>query len=417
MNNFFIEILNNSLIASLLIFSVIIVRMIIKKAPKWFSCMLWGFVAIRLIFPISIESVFSLVPSSKPIPSDIEYLEMPQIESGVEVINQVVNPVVEQNFTSQIETSTNPLQIVVMVCSILWILGIIGLLTYSFITYLLLKKKVATSRKIFSNLYICDEVATPFILGIIRPRIYLPTGISEKTRECILEHEMAHLKRFDHLWKPLGFVILAVYWFNPLCWVAYVLLCKDIELACDEKVTKNKDKEWKATYCQALLDCNKQRRIIAVCPVAFGEVSVKDRVKSVLNYKKPAFWIVAIAIVSSIIIVICFMTNPKSFSNKENEKITEIKDGARKNTEDEAVQSYGEQENIAYLMNNLQVGPITSSRIKSEITLGDLRENVLLHFSGKFFQCDEYVSPNNEADEWSSLGGIGYVMMKSWLNV
>lgn len=291
MNHIFIEILNNSLITSLLIIAVIIVRMIIKKAPKWFSCVLWGLVAIKLVFPFSIESVFSLVPSSKPIPSDIEYSATPQIESGVDAINRVVNPVLEQNFAPQAVTSINPLQIVIMICSIVWIAGIIGLLMYSFISYLLLKRKVAASRKLNGNVYVCDEVVTPFILGILRPRIYLPTGISDKNRECILEHEMAHLRRFDHLWKPLGFVILAVYWFNPLCWVAYILLCKDIELACDEKVTRDKDKEWKATYCQALLACNTQRRIIAACPVAFGEVSVKDRVKSVLNYKKPAFWI------------------------------------------------------------------------------------------------------------------------------
>ena len=291
MNHVFIQILNNSLIASLLILAVMIVRLMIKRAPKWFSCVLWGFVAIKLVLPFSIESVFSLVPSSQPIPSDIEYSATPHIDSGVEVINRVVNPVIEKNFTPQEVVSVNPLQIVIMVCSVVWIAGMIALLMYSFLSYLLLKKKVAASRKINGNVYVCDEVVTPFILGVLRPRIYLPTGISDETMECILEHEKAHLKRLDYVWKPLGFVILAVYWFNPLCWVAYVLLCKDIELACDEKVTRDKDKEWKATYCQALLACNTQRRIIAACPVAFGEVSVKDRVKSVLNYKKPAFWI------------------------------------------------------------------------------------------------------------------------------
>ena len=180
MNHIFIEILNNSLITSLLIIAVIIVRMIIKKAPKWFSCVLWGLVAIKLVFPFSIESVFSIVPSAKPIPSDIEYSATPQIESGVDAINRVVNPVLEQNFAPQAVTSINPLQIVIMVCSIVWIAGIIGLLMYSFISYLLLKRKVAASRKLNGNVYVCDEVVTPFILGILRPRIYLPTGISEK---------------------------------------------------------------------------------------------------------------------------------------------------------------------------------------------------------------------------------------------
>lgn len=429
MNHVFIQILNNSLIASLLIFAVMIVRLMIKRAPKWFSCVLWGLVAIKLVLPFSIESVFSLVPSSQPIPSDIEYSAAPHIDSGVEVINQVVNPVIEKNFTPQEVVSVNPLQIVIMVCSVVWIAGTIALLMYSFLSYLLLKKKVAASRKINGNVYVCDEVVTPFILGVLRPRIYLPTGISDETMECILEHEKAHLKRLDYVWKPLGFVILAVYWFNPLCWVAYVLHCKDIELACDEKVTRDKNKEWKAAYCQALLDCNTQRRIIAACPVAFGEVSVKDRVKSVLNYKKPAFWIVAAAIVVSVIVVVCFMTNPKSLSDKNEdheittENSTSIKDvkeveytaaSMDANTmpdmdDEENVQIISKQDNTASLAENLQIGTITSSSIKSDVTLGVLRWDMFLHFSGKTFQCDEYVEPKHgfASDEWCSLGGIG----------
>ena len=390
---------------------------------------MWGLVAIKLVLPFSIESVFSLVPSSQPIPSDIEYSAAPHIDSGVEVINQVVNPVIEKNFTPQEVVSVNPLQIVIMVCSVVWIVGVIALLMYSFLSYLLLKKKVAASRKINGNVYVCDEVVTPFILGVLRPRIYLPTGISDETMECILEHEKAHLKRLDYVWKPLGFVILAVYWFHPLCWVAYVLLCKDIELACDEKVTRDKDKEWKAAYCQALLDCNTQRRIIAACPIAFGEVSVKDRVKSVLNYKKPAFWIVAAAIVVSVIVVVCFMTNPKSLSDKnEDHEITtensnsiddikEVEDTAASvdvNTmpdmdAEERVQIFGKQDNTANLAEILQIGTITSSRIKSDVTLGVLRWDMFLNFSGKTFQCDEYVEPKHgfASDEWCSLGGIG----------
>ncbi len=231
--------------------------------------------------------------------------------------------------------------------------------------------------------------------------------------ECILEHEKAHLKKLDYVWKPLGFVILAVYWFHPLCWVAYVLLCKDIELACDEKVTRDKNKEWKAAYCQALLDCNTQRRIIAACPIAFGEVSVKDRVKSVLNYKKPAFWIVAAAIVVSVIVVVCFMTNPKSLSDKnEDHEITTENSNSGKNTreieyvaasvdaktmpdmdDEENVQIFSKQDHTANLAENLQIGTITSSRIKSDVTLGVLRWDMFLHFSGKTFQCDEYVEP------------------------
>lgn len=322
MNQIFLGLLNNAVISSILILAVIITRIFIKRAPKWITCALWGIVAIKLVFPFGIESALSLVPSAKLIPADIEYQSVPQIESGVPVINRVVNPVLESNFTPNEVATVNPMQVVVSVASMIWIIGITFLCLYSFASYLLLRKKVAASQNTFDNVYVCDEVGGPFILGIIRPRVYLPSGIATDTLVCVLEHEKAHLKRFDHLWKPLGFSILSVYWFNPLCWIAYVFLCKDIELACDEKVTKDKDKNWKATYCQALLDCNAQRRIIAACPIAFGEVNVKDRIKSVLNYKKPAFWIVIAAIVLSIVVAVCFMTNPKKESDTFIEGIT-----------------------------------------------------------------------------------------------
>ena len=312
MNQIFLELLNNAVISSILMIAVMITRVSIKKAPKWITCVLWGMVAIKLVLPFHIESMLSLVPSSKPIPVNIEYQSVPQIESGVTVINNVVNPVLESNFTSSEVASVNPMQVVVSVASIVWMIGVVILCLYLFISYFLLRKKVAASQNIFENVYLCDDVSSPFILGIIKPGIYLPSGMEQDTIECVLEHEKAHLKRFDHIWKPLGFLILIVYWFNPLCWIAYVLLCKDIEFACDEKVTKDKDKVWKAAYCQALLDCNSKRRIITACPVAFGEVSVKDRVKSVLNYKKPAFWIIVVAVMLSVVVAVCFMTSPKT---------------------------------------------------------------------------------------------------------
>ena len=315
MNDVFIGILNNALISSFLIIAVIVVRFFIKRAPKWIACALWALVAIKLVLPFRMESVLSLVPSSQPIPSDIEYTAIPHIETGVAAVNQVVNPVLVENFSPKPEYSVNPLQIVIFVCSNVWLIGILCLLLYLFISYFILRKKVEASKKIEKNVFVCDEVRSPFILGIVKPRIYLPSGLSADGIECVLEHERTHLKRCDHLWKPLGFIILSLYWFHPLCWVAYVLLCKDIELACDEKVTKDKDNNWKATYCQTLLDCNNQRKMITVCPVAFGEVSVKKRVKSVLRYKKPGFWIVVIAIAISTIVAVCFMTNPADKSD------------------------------------------------------------------------------------------------------
>lgn len=327
MNQAFIGIVNQTLAASLLIIAVIAVRFIIKRAPKWITCALWGLVAIKLVLPFSMESIFSLVPSSRPIPSDIEYSTAPHIETGVPAMNQLVNPVLEASFTPQPVASLNPLQIVISVCSVVWLIGVASLLLYLLISYFILRKKVQASQNIYENVFICDEVASPFILGIIKPGIYLPSGLSADAVACVLEHERAHLKRYDHIWKLVGFLILCVYWFNPLCWIAYVLLCRDIELACDEKVTKDKDRNWKAAYCQALLECNVQRRRIAACPLAFGEVSVKNRIKSVLNYKKPAFWIVATAIVISVMVAVCFMTDPVSKTvdadadNKTEDKI------------------------------------------------------------------------------------------------
>lgn len=311
MNHIFIELLNNALITSALIVAVILVRLCIKKAPRWISCALWGMVAVKLIIPFHIESILSLVPNSEPIPVNIEYQAVPQIASSVPTVNQVINPVLADNFAANVAYSVNPMQIVISVASMVWIGGVALLCLYALVSYILLRKRVAVSQKICDRVYSCDEVQSPFILGVISPKIYLPSGMDEDVTDCVLEHERAHLKRGDHIWKPLGFLILAVYWFQPLCWIAYILLCKDIELACDEKVTKDKDREWKAEYCQALLECHVKQKMITACPVAFGEVSVKDRVKNVLNYKKPALFITVAALVLGVIIAICFMTDQK----------------------------------------------------------------------------------------------------------
>lgn len=312
MNRIFLELLNHAMISSFLIITVLIVRICIKKAPKWMTCVLWAMVAVKLVLPFPIESVFSLAPSAKPIPMEQEHLPAPQTEPEVTVADKVVKPAPESDFTTGGTASADPMQTVIAFAAVVWIVGMLLLCLYSVGSYRLLKKRVAASRKLSDNVYLCERVDSPFILGILRPGIYLPSGISRDTAECVLEHEKAHLKRYDHIGKPLGFFILIVYWFHPLCWIAYHLFCRDIEFACDEKVTKDKDKEWMANYCQALLDCNVRRRIISACPVAFGEVSVKERVKSVLNYQKPAFWIVAAAVILSIAVAVCFMTSPKT---------------------------------------------------------------------------------------------------------
>ena len=312
MNQVFLSILNNTLTASWLIAAILILRIFLKKAPKWITCSLWGLAAIRLVLPFQLESIFSLIPSAEVVPADIEYSVTPQIDTGVRIVDHIVNPVIETYFTPDPAASVNPLQIWISVLSILWIVGIVALLCYAFVSYLMLKRKVSASIQIQKKekIYECDDIKSPFILGVFRPGIYLPSGLDEVTKECVLAHERTHIKRGDHFWKPLGFLILSVYWFHPLCWVAFILLCRDIEYACDERATKHMEKERRADYCQALLDCSVHRKMIAACPVAFGEAGVKERIKSVLNYKKPAFWMIVIAIMACVVVSVCFMTNP-----------------------------------------------------------------------------------------------------------
>lgn len=306
----FLKILNMSITASYLVLAVVLARLLLKKAPKFIAVILWGLVALRLVCPFSFESVLSLIPSAETVPADIMYAETPQIYSGISSVNTVVNNVVMPQFYPDRVYSANPLQIWVFVASVVWVVGIIAMLLYTLISYARIRFKVREAVKLEGDLYECDRIASPFILGVIKPKIYLPSDMAECDREYVVAHEHAHIKRRDYLWKPLGFLLLAVYWFNPVLWVAYILLCRDIELACDEKVIKEMGEQNKKPYSEALINCSVPRKMIAACPLAFGETGVKARIKSVLNYKKPAFWVIIIAVVLSIAVAVCFMTNP-----------------------------------------------------------------------------------------------------------
>lgn len=312
MSAVFLRIVNMSITASWLILAAIILRFLLKKAPKWIMCLLWAVVAVRLVCPVTIESVLSLVPSREPIPVDIAMSPRPAVNTGIPVINNTVNTVLAENFTPVVEDSANPLQIVIPILAIVWIVGAVVLLAYALVSYLRLRKTVSASFELQKGVMACDDVKAPFILGIFKPVVYVPSSMEGETLDYVLRHEQAHLSRRDHWWKPLGFLLLAVYWFNPLSWIAYILLCRDIESACDEKVIRDMDKGSMAAYSQALLDCSFSRRTIAACPLAFGEVGVKERIKGVLNYKKPAFWIVLVALVACVVVTVCFLTNPKS---------------------------------------------------------------------------------------------------------
>ena len=329
MGEIFLKLVNMSIAASWLIVAVILLRIVLKKAPRWLSCMLWILVAIRLFCPVTIESSLSLVPSADTYPVDVIYNSDSNIannpynwrlHTGFEMVDgQSGNNTILQDVSSGAVLKSN-----INIIAYAWIIGIAVMITYSVISYRKLKNSVKASAPLKDNVRICDDIQSPFILGIIKPVVYLPSSLVGGTLENVLTHETAHIKRHDHWWKPLGYLLLTVYWFNPLCWLAYILLCRDIEMACDEKVICDMDNSAKAAYSQALLNCSFPRKRIAACPLAFGEVGVKERVKFVLNYKKPAFWIIAVAVVTCIVVGVCFMTNPKdnepdlSFLNYEN---------------------------------------------------------------------------------------------------
>ena len=311
MSGIFLKLLNLSISASWLVLVVLALRLVLKRAPKWVNVLLWGMVALRLMLPFSIESALSLIPSAETLsPETVRFDPAPTITSGVEFIDNAVNPSLSESFAAAPLASVNPLYVWTYLAGWVWLIGLAAMLLYALVSYLRLRRRVSASIPLRENIYVCDEVPSPFILGIVRPRIYLPSALDETQRGSVLSHERAHLARRDHWWKPLGYALLAVYWFNPLLWLAYTLLCRDIELACDERVLRGMDAGQVKDYSSALLACSVPRRMLAACPLAFGEVGVGARVKNALRYKKPAFWVVAASVAVCVVVAVCFLTNP-----------------------------------------------------------------------------------------------------------
>lgn len=311
MSGIFLKLLNLSISASWLVLVVLALRLVLKRAPKWVNVLLWGMVALRLMLPFSIESALSLIPSAETVsPEVVQFDPAPTITSGVTIIDNAVNPSLSESFAAAPLASVNPLYVWTYLAGWVWLIGLAAMLAYALVSYLRLRRRVSASIPLRENIYVCDEVPSPFILGIVRPRIYLPSALDEAQRGSVLSHERAHLARRDHWWKPLGFALLAVYWFNPLLWLAYTLLCRDIELACDERVLRGMDAGQIKDYSSALLACSVPRRMLAACPLAFGEVGVGARVKNALRYKKPAFWAVAASVAVCVVVAVCFLTNP-----------------------------------------------------------------------------------------------------------
>lgn len=311
MSDLFLKIVNMSISASWLVMAVLILRLVLKKAPKWVNVLLWGIVAVRLICPFSFESALSLIPSAETFPEKIISGPSFDVQTGITPIDNRINDYLGDRYFEGVTVPTNNGNNVMTILTIVWIIGILLLATYTIISYQRLNRKVDTAVHYKGNIFQSENVSSPFVLGIIKTKIYLPFNMNGQDLEHVVAHEQAHIRRKDHWWKPLGFLLLTIHWFNPLMWLAYVLLCRDIELACDEKVIKELGNEQRADYTQALVACSVNRRMIAACPLAFGEVGVKERVKSVMNYKKPAFWVIIIAVNVCVGVAICFLTNPK----------------------------------------------------------------------------------------------------------
>ena len=310
MNELFLKIINMSISASWLVLAVLILRFVLKKAPKWVNVLLWGIVAVRLICPFSFESALSLIPSAETFPDQVISGPSFDVQTGIVPVDNRINDYLGDRYFEGVTVPTNNGNNVMTILTIVWIIGILLLVTYTIISYQRLNRKIDTAVRYKDNIFQSENVNSPFVLGIINPRIYLPFKMNGQDLEHVVAHEQAHIRRKDHWWKPLGFLLLTIHWFNPLMWLAYVLLCRDIELACDEKVIKELGNEQRADYTQALVACSVNRRMIAACPLAFGEVGVKERVKSVMNYKKPAFWIVILAVIACVVVAVCFLTNP-----------------------------------------------------------------------------------------------------------
>ena len=358
----FIKLVNMSISASYMVIIIALLRLMLKKVPKWIWSILWAMVAIRLLIPFSMESVLSLMPTGEPVSPEVFQVSAPVLPADQPVVEPVpmgTSPVLpgeveKPSMTPVTKPVTVPEQPVEestevsigWIAAVVWAVGLSGMLMYALISYLRVRHKVREGVPLKENCYLCDHIGTPFILGIVRPRIYLPSDMDVGDHDYVIAHEMAHLKRKDHWWKPFGFFLLSVYWFNPVIWLGYILLCCDIELACDERVIKELGSEQKKPYADALINCSASRRFISACPLAFGEGNVERRIKSVLNCKKPAFWAIMLSIVICIAVAVTMLTDP----------ITE-KEGEMTNQEDASVQKEDEERILFELVNEIANNP------------------------------------------------------------
>lgn len=353
MEEVFLKIMSMSISACWIILVVIAARFILAKAPKWIRVVMWGIAGIRLICPFSFESVLSLIPSDT-----IYNMDSLNADGGIhnvvdnQLSNQPITPVVPNEIVPAVEQSAGTAQNTVLAASVVWIIGVAVLMAYMCISFFRIHRRVREAALYKENIWLCDRIDTPFVLGVFRPEIFLPSSMNKEDMGYVIAHEQAHLKRCDHWWKPLGFVILAIHWFNPLVWAAYMLLCRDIEFACDEKVIRQLGASDRKAYSTALVNCSVPSKAISACPLAFGEVGIKARIKAVLNYKKPAFWIVLAAVILCVAVAVCFLTNPKKSdnSNESDSMISEDSANASQTfeKEDESLSTTSSDDSAIY---------------------------------------------------------------------
>lgn len=326
MEALFLKILSLSLGATYVAAAVIALRFLLKRTPKWIVCAMWGLVAIRLLCPFTLESAVSLAPSpdfrpvplisanqpeapaQTPRPSAAQRASAGAVQAPTESPAQALTSAPAETP----EESQTPTQSRIALFARVWLLGVAGMLGYLIFSTLRLRRRVGVSIPMAENVRCSESVDTPFVLGLFRPTIYLPASVSPEDIPYVLAHERTHIRRRDHWWKPLGFVLLSVYWFNPVLWLAYILLCRDIEAACDERVIRDMAAEGRRAYSTALLHCSMSRDAITACPLAFGETGVKERIRAVASYKKPAFWTILAGIVLGTVIGVCFLTSPET---------------------------------------------------------------------------------------------------------
>ena len=365
----FSALLNRAVAATLLILAVCVYRALSPKAPKWTRLFLWALAGLRLCLPFSIRSAWSLVPSEKILDYETaQYAAKPEITSGIAALNQAVNPAFGESFAATPAASVNPLQVWMHLAGIVWAIGVLALLLAALVSVWKLRRRVQASIELTKGVRLCDAIDTPFLLGLFRPTVYLPSQLSQQERDVVLAHEAAHKTHGDCIWKLLGYGILCVYWFYPPVWLGYGLFCRDLELACDERAVKRLSLEEKKRYASVLLSCSVPCGSFPVCPLAFGEVGVKERVKRVLD-KKPAKALIALALAVCLVIGVCFLTA------KQDEQIYGLSAGSYVMDEADAVQILPSR--VTFRMSGsrhefvFMLSPISSYYMAGDYTIND----------------------------------------------